>query len=118
MATFQTQSRNVFETIDNNRDGKLSPVELDAFAARSGAGVSAMARLTLGPAASWTLGQTAALAQQQLRQPLWFTRMDRNQDGVVTQREFLGPSRSFLNLDTSGDGVLDAKEAAADAYSK
>jgi hypothetical protein len=39
--------------------------------------------------------------------------MDRNQDGVVSDREFLGPGKSFLVLDVNGDGWLDSAEAAA-----
>jgi hypothetical protein len=38
--------------------------------------------------------------------------MDRNQDGVVSPREFLASRESFLALDTSGDGLLDATEAS------
>ncbi len=43
--------------------------------------------------------------------PLWFQRMDRNQDGDLTWKEFLGPRRVFEELDTDHDGLIDAKEA-------
>jgi Ca2+-binding EF-hand superfamily protein len=125
VATFQTQSRNVFETIDFNRDERLSRMELRAFAARipgwdmdgngavSIAEVSATARLALGPAVSWTLRPASGSSSpHSLRPPAWFTGMDRNQDGVVSWREFLAPRESFLTLDTSGDGLLDAIEAS------
>jgi Ca2+-binding EF-hand superfamily protein len=44
--------------------------------------------------------------------PLWFQKMDRNQDGDVSAREFLGASGLFQRLDRDGDGLLSAEEAA------
>jgi hypothetical protein len=45
--------------------------------------------------------------------PLWLTRMDRNEDGVVTRREFPGPPEKFQQLDRNGDGEIVAAEAIA-----
>ncbi len=42
----------------------------------------------------------------------WFRHMDRNQDGDVSIREFLGSAEDFRKLDADGDGLIDAKEAA------
>jgi Ca2+-binding EF-hand superfamily protein len=51
--------------------------------------------------------------------PLWFRRMDRNNDGVVSRREFLGSDEDFRRIDTNGDGLIDPKEAwAADKWFK
>lgn len=47
--------------------------------------------------------------------PKWFSRMDLNQDGEVSRREFLGTLRQFQQLDVDGDGRLDLNEAAAAA---
>jgi hypothetical protein len=44
--------------------------------------------------------------------PLWFQKMDRNQDGDVSAREFLGTGELFHRLDRDGDGLLTAEEAA------
>jgi Ca2+-binding EF-hand superfamily protein len=44
--------------------------------------------------------------------PIWFQRMDRNQDGDVSWKEFLGPRHVFEELDTDHDGLIDPEEAA------
>jgi Ca2+-binding EF-hand superfamily protein len=44
--------------------------------------------------------------------PEWFVRMDRNSDGDVTLKEFLGDEAEFKQLDTNADGFIEAKEAA------
>jgi Ca2+-binding EF-hand superfamily protein len=43
--------------------------------------------------------------------PLWFRKMDRNHDGDVSRREFLGPRADFDRLDLDKDGLIDASEA-------
>ena len=43
--------------------------------------------------------------------PVWFRKMDRNLDGDVSRREFLGPPGHFGNIDTDGDGLIDLTEA-------
>jgi hypothetical protein len=37
--------------------------------------------------------------------------MDRNGDGVVTRREFLGTKEDFQRIDSNGDGVITPEEA-------
>ena len=39
--------------------------------------------------------------------------MDRNRDGDVSRREFLGPRDQFDRLDRDNDGLIDADEARA-----
>ena len=43
--------------------------------------------------------------------PLWFRRMDRNQDGDVSPREFPGTAVQFQQLDTDADGLISSAEA-------
>ncbi len=43
--------------------------------------------------------------------PQWFRNMDRNGDGDVTMREFLGAPAQFKRLDRNGDGFIDSAEA-------
>ncbi|HUQ69496.1 MAG TPA: hypothetical protein VM165_08240 [Planctomycetaceae bacterium] len=45
--------------------------------------------------------------------PIWFQRWDRNNDGDITWREFLGPRDAFETLDADRDEMIDPKEAAA-----
>ena len=45
--------------------------------------------------------------------PLWFQRMDRNGDGDLSPREFLGSRQDFERLDQDRDGLIDPAEAMA-----
>lgn len=47
--------------------------------------------------------------------PSWFRQMDRNHDGDVSRREFLGPRQQFDRLDRDKDGLIDSEEAGAAA---
>jgi Ca2+-binding EF-hand superfamily protein len=53
----------------------------------------------------------AAPANTAAPAPRWFTAMDRNSDGVISPREFLGPPELFRKLDANGDGVITPDEA-------
>jgi Ca2+-binding EF-hand superfamily protein len=55
---------------------------------------------------------------ENLSGPDWFRRMDRNQDGDVSKREFPGTARQFAQLDSDGDGLISGAEAAALADQK
>jgi Ca2+-binding EF-hand superfamily protein len=56
--------------------------------------------------------ETPAFQRQQLAGPIWFQRMDRNNDGDLIWNEFLGPRWVFDQLDGDGDELLDPQEAA------
>ncbi len=54
---------------------------------------------------------TAPVVSTPTAGPEWFRKMDRNRDGDVSQREFLGPPAVFRRLDADGDGLITAAEA-------
>ena len=44
--------------------------------------------------------------------PAWFVGMDRNNDGDISPREFLGAPEHFRLFDADHDGLIDATEAS------
>ena len=48
-----------------------------------------------------------------IRGPRWFYHMDKNGDGDVSPREFLGTKEQFQKLDANRDGLIELKEAEA-----
>jgi Ca2+-binding EF-hand superfamily protein len=59
------------------------------------------------------LGLGASKRETHAAGPDWFVAMDRNQDGDLSAREFLGTVDAFTRLDANRDGLIDADEAAA-----
>jgi Ca2+-binding EF-hand superfamily protein len=131
------ESRGLFDLLDTNRDGRLSVREMRAAPGllakfdRQGKGFITEAdlprsyRLTVrsGPANGGTDDYSAILARiygggstdQTIREPtkgpLWFRKMDKNRDGDVSRREWLGSEEMFRQIDTDGDGLISAEEA-------
>jgi Ca2+-binding EF-hand superfamily protein len=129
--TVVDQGRSLFEVLDANGDGQLGLRELRSAWARLAPwaldGEAQIARTELlrqfqlvlspglpnRPAAGPPSAKTAAPS----RGPLWFRKMDRNGDGDVSPREFLGSPEDFRRIDTDGDGLIDVQEAErADAW--
>jgi Ca2+-binding EF-hand superfamily protein len=88
--------------LDRDGDGKLSR---DEFPRRLHVRFS---RGKPGPAAAPRVDAVRAPAP---RGPEWFRKMDRNGDGYVSRREFLGSDELFSKLDTDGDGLISPEEA-------
>ncbi len=126
------QGRAIFAIMDTNRDRQLGAREVRGTVSRlsswdrNGDGkVSANEvphhyQLTIGRGQVTGMGMNTLAAQrmqpsnldQPAAGPSWFKRMDRNKDGDVSRREFLGPRRDFDRLDVDRDGLLSAEEAA------
>jgi Ca2+-binding EF-hand superfamily protein len=124
--------KSVFEVIDANSDRRISRRELAQAFDRlrkfdlDGDGSIAAAELvgrfqgtlefgrpTLfrGSGAAPRGDTTAPIVSAPTAGPEWFRKMDRNRDGDVSQREFLGPPATFKKLDADGDGLITAAEA-------
>ncbi|MEZ6061086.1 MAG: hypothetical protein R3C19_12040 [Planctomycetaceae bacterium] len=59
------------------------------------------------------VSQSPEFTQRAAFGPIWFQRMDRNNDGDLTWDEFLGYRLDFDRLDKDHDGLIDPDEAAA-----
>ena len=57
--------------------------------------------------------QIEGIRQPQTSGPGWFRKMDRNQDGDLTWREFFGTREDFAEIDADGDGLIDLDEAVS-----
>jgi Ca2+-binding EF-hand superfamily protein len=129
-----TEGRTLFDLLDRNRDGRLSRRELHAAAgllARLGLKPNGtispddlprtyILSVGLGGAGFDRFGGRGTFSPSGI--PLleldwtppglsWFFAMDRNHDGEVSWREFLGRREDFRRLDTDGDGVISIEEA-------
>lgn len=60
-------------------------------------------------------GGNSPRLQQADTGPVWFQRMDVNQDGDISRREFVGPREHFDRLDTNRDDFIDADEAGVES---
>lgn len=131
------QGKGLFDLLDTNRDGQLSirelrgAVKLATTLDRNGDGAVAATETprTYEAAAESGFpsnGQFAARvvvaggrmtptipAATAASGPVWFRKMDRNKDGDVSRREFLGTDEEFRVLDKNGDGLISVDEAQA-----
>jgi Ca2+-binding EF-hand superfamily protein len=135
MLMVMDHGRDLFQLLDVNRDTRLSLRELksvEPFLAQCDAdrdgwvaqdeipthyrltvsrgrtpGFSGGMRLKVTPEA-----ESDVEVSSTIHGPRWFQAMDRNRDGDVSCREFLGTREQFEKLDADGDGLIDADEAA------
>lgn len=108
----------VLKKYDLNSDGFFAETELGTeYVLTLGLGRSELRRSSgmtqmMNPGG---LGQGDALLPglSGLSGPEWFRRMDRNQDGDVSPREFLGSPEHFRLIDSNQDQLISADEANA-----
>ncbi|MEZ6141210.1 MAG: hypothetical protein R3B84_11630 [Zavarzinella sp.] len=60
----------------------------------------------------------SAIGKPHLEAPDWFLAMDRNSDGDISRKEWIGEPKLFLSLDTDKDQLLSVSEAAKLAIKK
>jgi Ca2+-binding EF-hand superfamily protein len=129
--TIADRGQSLFELLDADRDGRLGQRELRTARARLAAwdrdGDGFLTRAELPRQFLLTVSHgspefvdrsvpapgygPAARGPMPRRGPLWFRHMDRNGDGDVSRREFLGTAEDFKRLDLDGDGLISVEEA-------
>jgi Ca2+-binding EF-hand superfamily protein len=123
--TMTDRSGNLFGVLDANMDGRLGVLELAQVTDVLGVEETIQAlpqqfQITLGaaPIRSWggmlvpsLPKQGAAPVTGEPTGPKWFQALDRNRDGIVSGREFVGPPEAFERLDSNRDGMISRAEA-------
>jgi tetratricopeptide (TPR) repeat protein len=132
------QGSGLFDLFDSNRDGRLGVRELrqavtsldskdrnrDGFFSKDEISHAYVATFVRGavdttPVFRGMMMNTPVpqpgLASIPVRGPLWFRKMDRNQDSDVSRREFLSTDEQFARIDADNDGLLSAEEAEQDS---
>ena len=127
--TVTEHGRGLFDLIDANHDGRLSVRELrnapkliarldqngDGLLGRDEIPRHILLSMSHGPGSqNQNFGFGPAFEpfpQPTTAGPLWFRKMDRNRDGDVSRREFLGTDEEFARIDTDGDGLISLEEA-------
>jgi Ca2+-binding EF-hand superfamily protein len=126
----------LFQLLDTNKDGRISAREMRDVGKSLGVmdrdGTPGLSRteLTRNYRIEFTRGSFVLFGRIEPRTmvasqapiyvsrvsqgPIWFQRMDRNNDGDLTWEEFLGSRRDFDRLDADKDGMIDLKEAEAE----
>lgn len=130
--TISEQGRTLFDILDSDRDGRLANREVRSVAGKlsmwdkDGDGQLSESEIPLqfrAVAAQGALpnfvafGPVSGGGNQRVQAgtasagPIWFRKMDRNSDGEVSRREFLGDLDLFDKLDLNKDGALELSEA-------
>jgi Ca2+-binding EF-hand superfamily protein len=115
-------------TLDANHDGFLSLRELRHGWSqvsgwdRSGDHELAWDEVPHDYQLTWSVGRPQAQvalsgsSTNDSSAPRWFQGMDRNGDGDLSRREFLGTLEEFRRWDTDGDSLVSPKEASRTAH--
>lgn len=101
----------VLDRLDGNKDGFLSRNEIPCtYAANYVRGAFEGNQNFMGMMMNTNVAAAPAPGTA-TRGPLWFRKMDRNQDHDISRREFVGTDEQFDEMDTDHDGLLSVDEA-------
>ena len=108
----------VLKQFDMNKDGGFAETELGIeYVLTLGLGRSELRRsmgsMQMMNPMQMNSGDAILPGTAALSGPEWFKRMDRNQDGDVSAREFPGSVEHFRQLDADADQLITAAEAEA-----
>ena len=95
------------QAIDTNKNGIIDADEMP------GETVLSFTQGTAGYRRTGYGGRTGNRSVRTPSGPKWFVHMDKNADGDITLREFLGTKEQFARLDKNKDGFIEPKEAEA-----
>jgi Ca2+-binding EF-hand superfamily protein len=134
--TIRDQGRGLFDMVDVNSDGRLGIREMRQMVKlidqldRDGDGQVSLGEIPhkyrvdvrQGPENGGNIrarpvnvvyraGMNTPTTPERTTGPRWFRKMDRNGDGDVSRREFLGTDEAFRKIDTDGDGLISVEEA-------
>jgi Ca2+-binding EF-hand superfamily protein len=133
--TVADQGRGLFDLLDTNHDGRLSVREMRnavklldtldidndgclgkneiprSYSLTVQQGFMGSDALNAQKAVFSLFGGDTPTVPKSTRGPRWFREMDRNGDGDVSRREFLGSAEQFKKIDTDGDGLISVEEA-------
>jgi Ca2+-binding EF-hand superfamily protein len=107
------QAANLVDQLDQDGDGAISKGEIPRsydLTVQRGPGTTGFGPRRLVAATGGRVRGRPAVPQG-TSGPLWFRKMDRNHDGDVSRREFLGTDEEFRRIDADGDGLISAAEA-------
>ncbi len=131
--TVSDDATTLFELLDPDKDNRLTPREfVEGFAQTRRFDRNQDGRLAAGEMVSQygfefafatpeffrNVSNPAMAAQARMPRirpqtsgPTWFRKMDRNQDGDLMWREFLGSRQDFDRIDADRNGMIDLNEA-------
>jgi Ca2+-binding EF-hand superfamily protein len=118
----QLGAREVLETFarvsacDRDGDGRVAPEEIPhhiQLTLARGDLTSLIPSNAANPAVVSVVTSVVPPRARPAKGPAWFRRMDRNRDGDVSRREFLGTREQFERLDSDHDGLIAPDEAEA-----